>query len=231
MAAVFLMAVFLIARRAGELALGNREAAASALAKKRPVICVDVGHGGNDPGKIAVDGTPEKDINLSIARKLKAYLEASDAEVILTREDDRGLYKETDTQKKAADMRNRCAKINEVQPDLMVSIHQNSYHQEAVSGGQVFYFSNSEEGKRLAEILQRRFDYVLGEKNTRLAKANGSYYLLKNVKCVSAIVECGFLSNWEETKKLKTEEYQDRLAWTIHVGIMEYLNSRQTYGN
>lgn len=226
MAAVFLMAVFLIARKAGELAPGNREAAASALAKKRPVICVDVGHGGNDPGKIAVDGTPEKDINLSIARKLKAYLEASDAEVILTREDDRGLYKETDTQKKAADMRNRCAKINEVQPDLMVSIHQNSYHQEAVSGGQVFYFSNSEEGKRLAEILQRRFDYVLGEKNTRLAKANGSYYLLKNVKCVSAIVECGFLSNWEETKKLKTEEYQDRLAWTIHVGIMEYLNSR-----
>lgn len=226
MAAVFLMAVFLIARKAGEFDWGNREAAASALGKKRPVICVDVGHGGNDPGKIAVDGTPEKDINLSIARKLRTYLEAADAQVILTREDDRGLYKETDTQKKAADMRNRCAKINEMKPDLMVSIHQNSYHQEAVSGGQVFYFSNSEEGKRLAEILQRRFDYVLGDKNTRLAKANGSYYLLRNVKCVSAIVECGFLSNWEETKRLKAEEYQDRLAWTIHVGIMEYLNSR-----
>ena len=231
MAAVFLMAVFLIARRAGEFVPGNHEAVASALAKKRPVVCVDVGHGGNDPGKIAVDGTPEKDINLSIARKLKTYLEASDVEVILTREDDRGLYKETDTQKKAADMHNRCAKINEAQPDLMVSIHQNSYHQEAVSGGQVFYFSNSEEGKRLAETLQRRFDYVLGDKNTRLAKANGSYYLLKNVKCVSAIVECGFLSNWEETKKLKTEEYQDRLAWTIHVGIMEYLNGRQKYSS
>ena len=219
MAILFLMAVFLISQRAGELTLDNREAMAEASGKKHPVVCVDVGHGGNDPGKIAVDGTPEKEINLSIAKKLRDYLEASDVEVSLTREDDRGLYEETD-------MRNRCAKINEEKPDLMVSIHQNSYHQEAISGGQVFYFSNSEEGKKLAEILQKRFDYVLRDKNTRLAKANGSYYLLKNVKCVSAIVECGFLSNWEETKKLKTEEYQDRLAWTIHVGILEYLNQR-----
>lgn len=72
--------------------------------------------------------------------KLRDYLEASDVEVILTREDDRGLYEETDTQKKTTDMRNRCAKINEEKPDLMVSIHQNSYHQEAISGGQVFTF-------------------------------------------------------------------------------------------
>lgn len=224
MAVIFFLAVFLISRRAGELVSGSQEAMAVSSEKKRPVVCVDVGHGGNDPGKIAVDGTPEKEINLSIAKKLKTYLEASDVDVILTREDDRGLYKETDTEKKSADMRNRCARINEIKPDLMVSIHQNSYHQEAVSGGQVFYFSNSEEGKKLAEILQKRFDYVLGEKNTRFAKANGSYYLLRNVTCVSVIVECGFLSNWEETKLLKTQEYQDRLAWTIHVGIMEYIN-------
>ena len=138
MAILFLMAVFLISQRAGELTLDNREAMAEASGKKHPVVCVDVGHGGNDPGKIAVDGTPEKEINLSIAKKLRDYLEASDVEVILTREDDRGLYEETDTQKKTADMRNRCAKINEEKPDLMVSIHQNSYHQEAISGGQVF---------------------------------------------------------------------------------------------
>lgn len=229
MAVIFFLAVFLISRRAGELVLGNQEAMAVSTGKKRPVVCVDVGHGGNDPGKIAVDGTPEKEINLSIAKKLKTYLEASDVDVILTREDDRGLYKETDTEKKSADMRNRCARINEIKPDLMVSIHQNSYHQEAISGGQVFYFSNSEEGKKLAEILQKRFDYVLGEKNTRFAKANGSYYLLRNVTCVSVIVECGFLSNWEETKLLKTDEYQDRLAWTIHVGIMEYLNGKHAF--
>ena len=187
MAILFLMAVFLISQRAGELTLDNREAMAEASGKKHPVVCVDVGHGGNDPGKIAVDGTPEKEINLSIAKKLRDYLEASDVEVILTREDDRGLYEETDTQKKTADMRNRCAKINEEKPDLMVSIHQNSYHQEAISGGQVFYFSNSEEGKKLAEILQKRFDYVLRDKNTRLAKACSTCY-----QCITVKPACWF---------------------------------------
>ena len=77
------------------------------------------------------------------------------------------------------------------------------------------------------QILQRRFDYVLGEKNTRKAKPNGSYYLLLHVKQPIVIVECGFLSNWKEAANLNSREYQDRLAWTIHVGIMEYLNSVQ----
>ena len=147
--------------------------------------------------------------------------------VVMTREDDRGLYEETDSSKKMADMKNRCGKIAEAEPDLVVSIHQNSYHQESVSGGQVFYYKTSERGKRLAEILQRRFDYVLGEKNTRKAKPNGSYYLLLHVKQPIVIVECGFLSNWKEAANLNSGEYQDRLAWTIHVGIMEYLNSVQ----
>ena len=71
----------------------------------------------------------------------------------------------------------------------MVSIHQNSYHQENVSGGQVFYYRNSVEGKRLAELLQERFSYVLGEENTRQAKANDSYYLLLHVKEPIVIVE------------------------------------------
>ena len=116
----------------------------------------------------------------------------------------------------------------EADPDLVVSIHQNSYHQESVSGGQVFYYKTSERGKRLAEILQRRFDYVLGEKNTRLAKPNGSYYLLLHVKQPIVIVECGFLSNWKEAANLNSGEYQDRLAWTIHVGIMEFLNQKKS---
>ena len=106
----------------------------------------------------------------------------------------------------------------------MVSIHQNSYHEENVSGGQVFYYKDSEKGKELAEILQKRFDFVLGEKNKRLAKPNGNYYLLLHVKQPIVIVECGFLSNWKEAKALNTEDYQDRMAWTIHMGIMEYLN-------
>ena len=222
MAALLLVFVFLVSRHAGLMTSGQNVTAGV----KRPVVVIDAGHGGNDPGKIGVDKSLEKDINLRVAKKLRGYLEASDVKVVMTREDDRGLYESTDSHKKMADMRNRCAKIEEADPDIVVSIHQNSYHEEAISGGQVFYYKTSEEGKRLAEILQRRFDFVLGEKNTRLAKPNGNYYLLLHVKQPIVIVECGFLSNWKEAAALNSDEYQDRLAWTIHMGIMEYLNSR-----
>uniref|UniRef100_UPI000A9525D1 N-acetylmuramoyl-L-alanine amidase n=1 Tax=Clostridium sp. NkU-1 TaxID=1095009 RepID=UPI000A9525D1 len=125
-----------------------------------------------------------------------------------------------------ADMSKRCEIINDVSPALTVSIHQNSYHQEDVFGGQVFYYKRSDKGKELAEILQSRFDYVLGEKNTRLAKPNDNYYLLLHVKTPIVIVECGFLTNWKESALLNSPDYQDRLAWTIHMGVMEYLNGR-----
>lgn len=189
------------------------------------VVVLDAGHGGNDPGKIGVDGTLEKDINLSLTYQLKAFLEAADVTVVLTRESDEGLYQENDTNKKRADMNARCQKIQETCPDLTVSIHQNSYHEESVKGAQVFYYTGSEQGKRLAEIIQEEFDSVLGEANTRKAKANSSYYLLLHTSCPIVIVECGFLSNWEETARLKDEGYQEKLAWAIHLGILQYLNS------
>lgn len=193
---------------------------------EKPVVVIDAGHGGNDPGKVGVDGSLEKDINLQIANRLKAYLEASDVEVVLTRDNDTGLYSEKDSRKKMADMKKRCEIMEESKPALVVSIHQNSYHQEGVSGAQVFYYKSSEKGKKLAELIQKRFDYVMGEDNRRVAKANGNYYLLLHVKAPIVIVECGFLSNWKEAAKLVSDEYQDKVAWTIHMGIMEYLNSR-----
>ncbi|GLB31221.1 N-acetylmuramoyl-L-alanine amidase CwlD [Lacrimispora amygdalina] len=194
--------------------------------KKRPVVVIDAGHGGNDPGKIGIDGSLEKDINLQIAMKLKKYLEASDVEVVLTRDNDNGLYSVKDNRKKMADMTKRCEIINKTRPALTVSIHQNSYHQEEISGGQVFYYKKSEKGKKLAEIIQDRFDFLLGEKNTRLAKPNDNYYLLLHVRTPIVIVECGFLTNKKESALLNTEDYQDRVAWTIHMGIMRYLNER-----
>lgn len=222
MAVILLVLVYIISSQAGKMAAGISVKAG----KEKPVVVIDAGHGGNDPGKIGIDGTLEKDINLQIAKRLKKYLEASDVEVVLTRENDNGLYTEKDSRKKMADMNRRCTIINDVKPALTVSIHQNSYHQEAVSGGQVFYYKKSEKGKILAELLQERFDYVLGEKNTRLAKPNDNYYLLLHVKTPIVIVECGFLTNWKESALLNSEDYQDRLAWTIHMGIMEYLNRR-----
>jgi len=219
---VLFAGIFMTARYAGLAASGT----SVHIGKEKPVVVLDSGHGGNDPGKVGVDGSLEKDINLAVTLKLKEYLEQSDVEVVLTREEDRGLYNESDHSKKMADMKNRCRLIEDASPDIVVSIHQNSYHQEPVSGGQVFYYKGSEKGKRLAELIQKRFDYVLGKENRRLAKANDNYYLLLHVKCPIVIVECGFLSNWKEAAMLNSAEYQDRLAWTIHMGVMEYLNGR-----
>lgn len=219
---LLLVGVFMISRYVGLTV----SAKSVHIGKEKPVVVLDAGHGGNDPGKVAVDGSLEKDINLAITLKLKSYLEQSDVKVVLTRESDKGLYKDKDSSKKMADMKTRCSKIAEAEPDIVVSIHQNSYHQEEIFGGQVFYYKNSDKGKKLAESIQRRFDYVLGEQNTRVAKSNDNYYLLLHVKCPIVITECGFLSNWNEASKLNSEEYQDKLAWTIHMGIMEYLNGR-----
>ena len=227
MGGVLLCTVTFLSWQAGSLAAAGVQfihAENGSGEKKKYIVCVDPGHGGTDPGKVGINGQLEKDINLAIAKKLKTYLEASDVTVVLTRDKDMGLYSSGDAHKKMADMRKRCQLIEEVKPDLVISIHQNSYHEEAIRGGQVFYYKTSVRGKKLAQILQERFDYVLGDANKRQAKANDNYYLLLHVKEPIIIAECGFLSNWEEAEKLETKEYQDRLAWTLHMGIMEYLN-------
>ena len=230
MGVVLLCTVTFLSWQAGSLAAAGVQfihAENGSGEKKKYIVCVDPGHGGTDPGKVGINGQLEKDINLAIAKKLKIYLEASDVTVVLTRDKDMGLYSSGDAHKKMADMRKRCQLIEEVKPDLVISIHQNSYHEEAIRGGQVFYYKTSVRGKQLAQILQERFDYVLGDANKRQAKANDNYYLLLHVKEPIIIAECGFLSNWEEAEKLETKEYQDRLAWTLHMGIMEYLNQNQ----
>ena len=231
MGVVLLCTVTFLSWQAGSLAAAGVQfihAENGSGEKKKYIVCVDPGHGGTDPGKVGINGQLEKDINLAIAKKLKTYLEASDVTVVLTRDKDMGLYSSGDAHKKMADMRKRCQLIEEVKPDLVISIHQNSYHEEAIRGGQVFYYKTSVRGKKLAQILQERFDYVLGDANKRQAKANDNYYLLLHVKEPIIIAECGFLSNWEEAEKLETKEYQDRLAWTLHMGIMEFLNGEKS---
>ncbi|MCI8401494.1 MAG: N-acetylmuramoyl-L-alanine amidase [Lachnospiraceae bacterium] len=215
-----LMMVFLVA--AVFYSLNGKPAAA--VEERGPVVVLDAGHGGNDPGKVGVDGALEKDINLSLVYKLRDLLEAEDVTVILTREGDEGLYQESDTNKKRADMNARCQRIEEAKPDITVSIHQNSFHEESVNGAQVFYYTGSEEGERLAGFLEESFRAEIGGENTRKSKANNEYYLLLHTSCPIVIVECGFLSNWEEAAKLQDEGYQDKLAWAIHLGILKYLN-------
>ena len=193
--------------------------------RERPCVVIDAGHGGVDPGKVGVDGSLEKDINLQIALKLQKFLQMQDVDVILTRESDMGLYDENASNKKVQDMKNRVAIIEEAMPKLTVSIHQNSYHEEYVHGAQVFYYAGSDKSKELAERIQQVMALQLDKDNTRKAKANDGYYLLKKTSSPIVIVECGFLSNHEEAQKLSGELYQEKVAWAIHLAIMQWLNN------
>ena len=195
-------------------------------AKKRPCVVIDAGHGGADPGKVSVDGSLEKDINLEIALKLQSFLQMQDVDVILTRDSDAGLYDENASNKKVQDMKNRVGIIEEGKPALTVSIHQNSYHEEYVHGAQAFYYAGSDQSKALAEQIQEVMAAELDQENTRQAKANDSYYLLKKTSSPIVIVECGFLSNYEEAQKLSSELYQEKVAWAIHMAVMQYLNKQ-----
>lgn len=173
---------------------------------------------------MSVDGSLEKDINLQIALKLQKFLEQQDVNVILTRDSDMGLYDENASNKKVQDMKNRVTLIEESRPDLVVSIHQNSYHEEYVHGAQAFYYANSEKSRELAERIQQVMALELDKDNARQAKANDSYYLLKKTSVPIVIVECGFLSNYEEAQKLSSDIYQEKVAWAIHLAVLQWLN-------
>lgn len=187
------------------------------------VIAIDAGHGGMDSGAVSVLSDLEKDINLKIAIKLKEKLEEKGYVTVMTRQNDEGLYDDNATNKKTDDLKKRCEIINNANPVLMVSIHQNIYQSEGVWGAQVFYYEDNREGEEFAKILQNELKVLLNNDNKREAKGNKSYYILKNVNCMAVLVECGFLSNYEEAGLLRTEAYQEKIADAIQQGIEKYL--------
>ena len=232
MAAILLVSMYFVAGEGAayvnsDNVTDKEKEEAEAGRKEKICVVIDAGHGGADPGKVGVNGSLEKDINLKIAGMVKEFLEAEDVEVVMTRTDDGGLYDEGASNKKVQDMKRRIAIIEEAEPEIVVSIHQNSYHEEYVHGAQVFYYTGSSTGKKLAELIQKRFVINVDAENKREAKANDSYYLLKKTSCPIVIVECGFLSNREEEEKLNSEIYQEKAAWAVHMGIMQYLNDRR----
>lgn len=194
-------------------------------APKNMVIAIDPGHGGRDPGKVGVTGIKEKDINLQIALKLKERLENQGITVIMTRTEDVGLDQVGDNNKKGADLRRRVEMINNSKVDLAISIHQNSFTQESIKGAQVFYYTGSKSGEKLAKTIQDSFKTVLQDGNKREAKYNDNYYMLKKTTAPIVIVECGYLSNYGESALLVKEDYQDKLTLAIEQGILTYINS------
>ena len=224
MACLLLVCFYLLSRQAAVISVNQTERGTQKAAS--PLILVDAGHGGSDPGMIGVGGLEEKGINLSISLLLRDTLEKSGYSVIMTREEDKGLYDSSAANKKAQDMQRRIAMIREYMPVLSVSIHQNSYHDAGVHGPQVFYYESSVEGKKLAEAVQSSLNDLLEVDRPRKVKGNTSYYLLKRSSGTLVIVECGFLTNPEEAQKLQTKVYQEKVAAAVSEGIRTYLNAQ-----
>lgn len=217
---ILMVAVLIFSRRLSRLVSGSVGNQAEEI-----MVVLDPGHGGADPGKIGVDDSREKDINLTIAGKVKTLLEKDGISCKMTRTEDVSLAEDASGGQKAADMKERVRIINETKPELAVSIHQNSYTQEAIRGAQVFYYAHSKYGEAAAKVMQQSLREI-DEDNRREAKANDTYYLLKKTEPTTLIVECGFLSNRGEAAKLQEDAYQEEVAHAIAEGIKACIDLR-----
>lgn len=205
-------------------------------ADNQKIILIDPGHGGVDGGAESKGGTIEKNINLSVSLKLRDRLNRLGYTVVMTREEDKGLYTEGGSlnKKKVEDLNNRCKIKRESNCDIFVSIHQNFFEQSYYSGAQVWY-SKNEDSERLAHTIQQNFKKDLNRKNNRVEKLGSTYKILRCYCSIpSVIIECGFLTNPQEEKKLITEEYQDKITESIEKSIKEYFesgieNEKKTY--
>ena len=189
------------------------------------VVVVDAGHGVPDEGAEVGDGTTEAQTNLKIALKLQNLLEQSGCTVILTRSDENGIYdldSKTLKQKKISDIRNRVKIGNESSADIFVSIHLNKIPQQQYNGWQTFYNKESEQGQKLAKLIQENLNEAIQKENKRVAAKIENIYIINNVEIPTSIVECGFLSNPQEKEQLLTDSYQNRLAWGIYNGIIDF---------
>jgi N-acetylmuramoyl-L-alanine amidase len=179
-------------------------------------VVVDAGHGGFDPGTIGSSGAEEDDINLAVSKFLKAELEDRGAKVIMTRSDENAI---ADT--KDADMEKRRVIIRDSGSDIVVSVHMNSFKDESVSGPLVLFMTGSVKGKALAEYIQQRLNDELEPESKGTARSE-NLHVLRAGNQPSVLVECGFISNPDEEKKLLTEDYQKKVAKAICNGVEDY---------
>ena len=188
-------------------------------------ILVDPGHGGYDGGARCRDsGLWEKELNLQVALKLEASLQQRGAQVIMTRRTDTDLCSEprpATLTKKRQDMLARVAMATEGSADLLLSVHMNEYRSRAESGPQVFYRAGSDDSRLLAGCLQEALIAALQPPKARTAMA-GDYFILQ-LEIPSALVECGFISNAAEERRLLDPAYQEQLAGAIAEGVCEYV--------
>jgi len=188
-------------------------------------IVLDAGHGLPDEGAESLNGVTEASINLIITKKVQTLLEQSGCNVILTRSDENGIYDlkaNTIREKKVSDIKNRVKIGNESSADAFISIHLNKIPQNQYYGWQTFFKGNSQVSEELAKSIQEELNSSIQRENNREALKITGKYIIDNVEIPITIVECGFLSNPEEAQLIQQDEYQNKLAWGIYNGIMDY---------
>lgn len=190
--------------------------------ESKGVILIDAGHGGVDGGAQGKNGSVEKHLNLAISEKLKKSLEDQGYKVYMTREDDNDLG-----ENKVSDLNARCKMKKDTNCDVFISIHQNKFSIERCFGSQVWY-ANNDKSSNLAVTVQESLRENTDDNNKRLAKAAKEQYkiLRDGYDGACIIVECGFLSNYNEEKLLKTEEHQDKIVKGITVGVNKYFEEK-----
>ena len=187
----------------------------------RKTVIIDPGHGGIDVGAVGIDGSLEKNINLSISLDLYDYLMVSGINAVLTRDGDYEVYRAGE-QRTKSDLYNRMDYINSVPDSILISIHQNHFENEAEWGTQIWYSPNDEKSPTIADKILNSVKRNIQPENKRInKKSDNSYYILYKAQKPSVMVECGFVSNENENKRLQDKEYQRDMAYSILAGICE----------
>lgn len=190
------------------------------IRRSRGTIVIDAGHGGFDAGASGKTTKVREDVlNLAVAKKLKKLFEVNGFTVVMTREDDKAV-----ASTKKGDMAKRGQIIKDSNPDVVISIHMNKFGDSSVSGPMAFYYEESEEGKKLAALVQQHLNEYLKPPKPRTFKPE-NYFVLRSGDCPCILVECGFLSNEREEELLQTDEYQEKCAKAIYKGVAEYFDS------
>ena len=212
------------------MALVRRDAPIFSKSNGR-IIVLDAGHGDPDGGAVSRRGTVESELNLRVAKLVKKELESRGYKVIMTRKDENGLQTDADKSiraKKKEDMNKRLEIANGSKADLFISIHMNLFENEKYRGAEVLYSDKFENSLLLAELVQAELVALDPKNQTRtVKKSDGSIFLLKNAEIPAVLVECGFLSNPEEEKLLKTDGYRKKVAGAICDGVDKYYESIQ----
>lgn len=192
----------------------------------RRCVIIDAGHGGEDGGAVADNGTYESNINLQIALKLRDLFHLLGIKTKMVRTENVSIYTEGSTiaAKKVSDLKERVRLVNSTENALLISIHQNHYSESQYSGAQVFY-TNTNGSKTLASQLQSALVSTVNPGSKRQCKRADGVYLMQHIQCVGVLVECGFLSNSAESAKLQTDDYQRKLCCVMASVCSKYINN------